>query len=200
MTDAQVSYLRSLMARREITETERAGLEKLIEDGLTKGQAALWIDLAKKRPEKPATATEAPAQKKETPDVPAGRYGLSGADGQVRFYRVDRPTEGKWKGYTFVKLLIGSPGAWRAEQINRSIRPQILAAIGADAEAALRLFGQKFEQCGACSSPLSDPRSRAAGYGEICAGKRGYWYPTLAEALKILGEEPAGAEQLEMAQ
>jgi hypothetical protein len=129
--------------------------------------------------------------------VPEGRYALQGDDGVVRFYQVDKPTDGRWKGYTFLKQLFGSPGDWRKERINaRQNRPlynRVMSAIAADVAGAFRLYGQKTEQCGACHSPLSTTRSRAAGYGKKCADTHGLWYPSEAEARAILNEM-AGAK------
>lgn len=135
-----------------------------------------------------AAASSLPA-KASKPDIPAGKYALKRQDGQIVFYQVDRPEEGKWRGYTFTKRLVGGVGHWMTYPVQRQERDGIERAIAVDREGAARLFGLTAEACSHCSSPLSIPQSRAAGYGEKCAAKHGYWYPTLAEALKMLGEE-----------
>lgn len=108
--------------------------------------------------------------------VPAGRYSVDKADGSGSvFYQVDRPTEGRWAGYTFVKLLLGAPGDWRRERVNRRDVAGILSRIAADGprEASLR-FGLEAGVCGVCGSPLSNEESRALGIGPVCREKAGW--------------------------
>lgn len=200
-TASQVRYIRTLSGERTVpvagkSHEEANLLERLFDLSgwrgeefdpehdkfVSKKEASALITYLQKLPR-----VEAPKSESK-PEVPAGRYALPGTDGLVRFYKVDRPTEGRWKGYTFVKLLLGAPGHWREERINRSVESSVLATIAKDPEGQARLFGRKTRTCGHCSSPLSDPQSRVAGYGETCAGNHGYWYPTKAEALEMLGE------------
>jgi hypothetical protein len=213
-TPPQVSYIRGLYEKRVVPDAGRTPSEATwLERGfdilgwgsdeynaehdkfVSKAEAGDVITFLKSLPWKPREDGPATgrAPQGNQDEVPEGRYALQGKDGVVRFYQVEKPPDGRWKGYTFVKILIGSPGDWRKERLNRSVQPAILSAIAADVAGALRLYGQKTEQCGACHSPLSTTRSRAAGYGEICAGKWGLWYPSEAEARAILNEM-AGAE------
>lgn len=119
------------------------------------------------------------------PSVVEGRYALYTGDGTVAFYKVDRPTEGKWAGRIFVKLLIGAPGHWHEMKASLETMARI-EEMGAVESA--RLFGYKSKSCGQCGSPLSNLRSRAAGFGEVCAAKLGWPYPSENEARRILRE------------
>lgn len=125
-------------------------------------------------------------------EVPQGRYALQDEDGMVRFYQVDKPTDGTWKGNTFLKQLFGSPGDFTKEPIkrryNRALYDKVMSAIAADVHGALVLFGRKTKQCGVCHSPLTTARSRAGAIGPHCAAKYGYWYPSEAEARALLEE------------
>lgn len=140
----------------------------------------------------PSPAKATPVRKVTQDELPAGRYALAGEDGVVRFYKVDHgsPRSKRWAGYVFLNGLLGSPGAWREIRLSAAERNMILAKLADDPQAAASLFGQKFRVCGnhKCLSPLSNPQSRAAGYGPDCAANHGWWYPTLTEALKILSE------------
>jgi hypothetical protein len=208
-TPPQVRFIRGLYEERRVPpggETPREA--ELLERGfdilgwasdeydaehdkfVSKAEASDVITMLKGYPvqESPKTRKGSVAPQGNQDEVPAGRYALQGEDGVVRFYQVDKPTDGRWVGYTFVKILIGSPGDWRKERLNRSLQPAILSAIAADVAGSLRLYGQKTEQCGACNSPLSTTRSRAAGYGQKCADTHGLWYPSEAEARAILNE------------
>jgi hypothetical protein len=122
------------------------------------------------------------------PGVVAGMYALPASEG-TRFYKVGVPDKGKWVGWIFLSALSGSPGYWRTTPIKATAhKTSVLNAIAANPSRAAQLFGRKYQICGRCSSPLTDPRSRAAGYGATCAEKLGWHYPTDAEALAFLGE------------
>lgn len=126
----------------------------------------------------------------ELPEVPAGRFAIVGGDGTVDFYQIDRPDKGKWKDYIFLSLLLGSTDGFNRSAIkNPKAKATIMGKIqAAGIEESARLFGQKTNRCGHCLADLTNPQSRAAGYGGTCAAKHGYWYPSESEALKILGE------------
>jgi hypothetical protein len=140
------------------------------------------------KPSEVAAATKAWSGRNT--DVPEGRYAIQAHPTKpVEFYKVDRPTLGRWAGYTFVKQLIGSPGHLSELPVrDRAQRGDILAEIGRDVRYATVLFGRKLGMCGRCGSPLTNVRSRAAGYGERCAEIMGWPYPTEQEAMNILQE------------
>ncbi len=102
------------------------------------------------------------------PDVPAGRYAIRGTDGVVKFYVVDKPTEGKWAGCTFVDQQAGDD---LHPVKDRARRTDILAAIGVDPLSASRLYGTELGRCGVCNRTLTDPDSIAAGIGPVCASR-----------------------------
>lgn len=195
-TDAQVRFLNVLFSKvAKLTGTEPVA----VPDDLSKKAASALIDKLSVQVEKlerarpPGLTLPAEIRQAATPqpvnDVPEGRYAVRGSDRTVDFYKVDCPTEGRWAGYVFASLLTGAPGDWAKQRLSKPATATLLARIqAAGVEDSARLFGEKTESCGNCGSPLSDPQSRVAGYGETCAGKHGYWYPTLAEALEILNE------------
>lgn len=108
----------------------------------------------------------------DLPDVPAGHYAIaSTGNNDLAFYRVDRPTEGRWAGRTFVKLIIGG----RPDTpVGRAAVPGILARIAAAgiAEAAT-LYGREIGRCYVCNRTLTDETSRAYGIGPDCASRYG---------------------------
>ena len=120
-------------------------------------------------PEAPAPAPARPARP-SLPDVPAGLYAIVDPTGRndLRFYRVDRPTEGRWAGYTFLKAVVGGHPD---ERVAREAVAGILAAIAADPEAGPR-YGREIGRCYRCNRHLTDEVSRAAGIGPDCAGRR----------------------------
>jgi hypothetical protein len=187
-TDKQIDYIKSLATTRAwdqpSTHPDNTTVIRHILDGgsVSRYYAAAAINYLKHwcpiiaRPDDPAGR------------VPSGKYAVADEDGVVRFYDVDKPTDGRWKGWTFLSSLTGAPGSWRETRVPRATRDKVLAAIADDVEGSARLFGQKHQACGQCGSPLSNVRSRAAGYGETCAEKRGWYYPSEEAARATLNE------------
>lgn len=95
-----------------------------------------------------------------------GFYALGEGD-DVSFYRVERPTAGRWAGRTFVK----AQGSEQFYPIERGPAWAILTRIAADPEAAGMLYATKLERCRDCRRKLTDKESRAAGRGPDCRSK-----------------------------
>lgn len=199
-TAAQRSYIISLAEGREVpvsgtveTAMHIRLAEHLLGDpeySMSKREASAAITWLRTLPI--SVRLEAAAKKAGTSQqhetVLEGRYAVETPD-VVKFYKVDRPTEGKWTGYVFVKMLVGSPGDWSEYPIKGAAREAVFIAIeSAGVRESAVLFGRKTQRCGRCMSPLSDPRSRAAGYGQHCASLLGWPYPSRQEALAFLGE------------
>lgn len=106
--------------------------------------------------------------------VPAGRYAVETEDGATNglaFYKVDRPTEGRWAGKVFVKLMVSDEEQRMSWSATRSILAKI-AEVGA-AEASAR-YGHEIGECGICGRTLTNDESRERGIGPICAAKNGW--------------------------
>lgn len=101
------------------------------------------------------------------PKVAKGYYAIE-VDGVLKFYRVDRPTEGKWAGYTFLSVQ-ASDDFWPIK--NRDQKRAILELIAADPKAAGARYGREIGRCYRCHRTLTDATSRANGIGPDCAGK-----------------------------
>lgn len=99
------------------------------------------------------------------PDVPAGRYAVTGDNGQTVFLKVDRPTEGPYKGKTFVSIQAG-------DELHKALGASVtlLRKILADgAKAASIRYGKELQKCGVCNRSLTVKASRDAGIGPKCA-------------------------------
>jgi hypothetical protein len=101
------------------------------------------------------------------PTVSAGRYAIP-FDGVLKFYRVDRPTEGKWAGRLFLKVC-ASDNTWPVK--DPKTQALVMDAIAVDPFAALCLYGKELGHCGHCGKALTDSESRRLGIGPICRGK-----------------------------
>jgi len=105
-------------------------------------------------------------------DIPAGRYAIRNGEGEVEFYKIDKPTEGKWANYVFLKIMASDteyPIKSAARQM--SVYKAILEVTPA---AASRAYGVEIGHCGVCGRTLTDNESIAAGIGPVCAAKLGW--------------------------
>jgi len=106
--------------------------------------------------------------------VPAGRYAIeteSGAINELAFYKVDRPTEGRWAGKVFVKLMI-SDGEQRLSWATTKTVLAKIAEVGAAAASAR--YGHEIGECGVCGRTLTNDESRERGIGPVCAAKNSW--------------------------
>jgi hypothetical protein len=152
---------------------------------LTKKQASKWIETLLNLPDKGGTAAD---EKQDWPDVPAGRYALMGEqnpgpnhpnpndDDTITFYKVDRPTEGRWTGYTFLSAGKGGPHGepeWIA--IRKADRKRaLLEEIARDPGSAAQMYGMELGHCGVCGRTLTDETSRQYGIGPVCRERTGW--------------------------
>lgn len=116
-------------------------------------------------------------QSVQFPDIPAGRYALDTDEG-VKFYKVDRPDQGRWAGYTFVKRLRaqGYHGLDQLAEVRMYVGQQVevAKAIAENPEAAMARFGHAIGHCGRCGRELTKDESIKLGIGPVCAGKLGW--------------------------
>lgn len=104
-------------------------------------------------------------------DVPAGYYAVESATGNndLDFFRVDKPTDGKWRGYTFVKRVVGGHSDIRIRGTQAEAAMQAIVAAGPF--KAGQLYGQKIGRCYKCHRSLTDETSRQLGIGPECRKK-----------------------------
>lgn len=101
--------------------------------------------------------------------IPVGAKGKAyyalEVDGTTRFYRIERPTKGKWAGYTFLTVQAG-------DDFHRVLNPAPLLnrLVAEHAEAAAR-YGAEIGACSRCNRTLTDETSRALGIGPDCRKK-----------------------------
>ena len=171
-TESQITYLRSLM----MDKAARLGLDaaeasaKLdawlptLDINHASAHIGFTLDALKALPK-----VQAPAV-----DVPAGRYAVATEDGATNalaFYKVDRPTEGRWAGYTFVKLIVSDD----EQRLSRAASQAVLAKIAEVGPAeASALYGHEIGSCGVCGRTLTNDESRARGIGPVCIERMGW--------------------------
>lgn len=168
-TDASKDYLVRLLVERTAGVTEEQVIAIVATLDEQKGQKGVSkaIDEAKALP-KLARVNTAPAP---THAVPAGRYAVTGEAGMTVFVKVDRPTEGRWAGYTFVKVQVSDDEM----RVSRTTEATLLRKIeDAGVQAAMVRYGLELGHCGHCGRTLTNEASREAGIGPVCSAKMGW--------------------------
>lgn len=149
----------------EAIETARAAFP-----GRTVADASDAIDRAKRTADRLKAAAPVAVAPVAPQAVADGHYALVDAEGVVKFYEVNSPTEGKWAGRTFVAVQASDE---RYSVKNPAARSAILAAIAADPKAAMLRYGAELGRCGHCNRTLTS-EWRKVGIGPVCNGKMGW--------------------------
>ena len=178
-TAKQIDFLRSLCEGLETTLEAETDVRTLTIPG-----ASMLISELKDRRKlvvQLPTVQQAMSQPKQSDPtraawaIPVGEKGSAHyaleVDGVTKFYRVSRPTAGKWAGRTFLEV--------QASEEYHAIRNwdtarTVLEQIAANPEAASARYGLKIKRCGICSRKLTKEESRERGIGPICAEKSGW--------------------------
>ena len=120
-----------------------------------------------------------------------GAYAIEDpADGRLRFLEVDKPKDGQWQHWTFVKVR-ASDELHKLGSVNprygtyKGKAPTLVRALAALDKAGLQQaairFGLEIGECGFCRRSLTDDEgdvnSRTLGYGPVCAGRHGLYHP-----------------------
>jgi hypothetical protein len=121
---------------------------------------------------KPQAARRATAPRPTT-DIPAGRYAVPSRTGanDLDFWKIDRPTEGRWNGYTFVARILGGHDPIKVRGAEAAAA--ISAIESAGWQNAAQVYGQQIGSCGRCNRSLSDVTSRFTGFGSHCRSEIG---------------------------
>jgi hypothetical protein len=170
----QAAWIIDIATTREgVTEAMTESVKVRLEQGFAKFAGSQFITSYKDLPRKAQSAAKAeaiaPGAPTQDAEVPAGRYAVvDPTDGVIKFYRLDRPTEGRWAGYVFLKVQASD----ELHPIrNHAHRDSILAAISTDIDGCAAAYGQLLGKCYACGRTLTDETSRALGIGPDCRAK-----------------------------
>jgi len=179
MTHPQYKYIMDLVKKVELEPEHHEWLDANLPWGpvetethnqwvniglIDKPKASKVIDQLKLRPSR----RQAPALKEPLPDVPAGYYAIDHKD-TLMFYRVTRPTEGKWIGWCFVDVQ-ASAEFYPIKNLDEK-RAILQAILDSPPRAAAERYGQEIGNCGICGRTLTNQESREVGIGPICRAR-----------------------------
>jgi len=106
--------------------------------------------------------------------IPTGRYAVKTEEGHWSFWSA---WHGDQKGITFLDQLVARPDGLEKERVTLQVAAAIAAKIVAMGVDESRIeFGLQIGWCGYHDGPLTNPISRALGYGEECARNNGLPY------------------------
>jgi hypothetical protein len=93
------------------------------------------------------------------------------------------------------KALIGRSFQYMKGGVRRLRECMAAGTVHKLTEAEAQAFGKLHGFCCNCGIDLDDDRSLAVGYGPVCAGHNGWFYPTYTQASEMLGRPcaPKGA-------
>ena len=173
LSSKQQGFIARLTSER-VVPSAGAHLEDIAaakEGTLGRQQASSLIEFLMGLPKQPRTGQTGDNAAVSLPDVPEGHYAIPSLTGNndLDFFRVDRPTEGKWAGYTFLKRVVGGKPDL---PVARAQRRQVLEAIvAAGIDAARQQYGVSIGRCYVCNRHLTDELSRQLGIGPDCRKK-----------------------------
>lgn len=119
-------------------------------------------------PARPAHITLRQIAKREA--VPAGRYAIY-EQAVLKFYRVSKPTEGRWSGRIFVERQLGDD---LIPLKTHATKNAVLDQIAQNPQEAMLRYGREIGTCGHCGRTLTNEDSRALGIGPVCRGRMGW--------------------------
>lgn len=104
-------------------------------------------------------------------DIAPAYYATKSITGNndLDFWKVDKPSEGKWAGYIFVMRVIGG-NPHKAVSGREKFRA-LEEILKAGPRSSATLFGQTIGRCWRCGRHLTDETSRSLGIGPECRSK-----------------------------
>lgn len=175
MTDKQRDFIVSLLEKRDLSSLtigQQAFFSDVVNlERLNKQKASDAIQLLKPLPFKTQASVETSVKEEpaEFANVSKGRYFIvDPTDSVEKFFKVDKPTDGRWKGYTFLHVQASDDFYPIKDTAHRNA---VMAEIAKDPITAMNEYGIRLERCGCCGRTLTAKDSRLRGLGPVCAGR-----------------------------
>lgn len=168
-SEAQKKFIGDLLDEREVKPDFpfHEYIEDYSADAISKPDASALITALQKTPVI-FRGERTSGRSADLPEVPSGLYAVEDDDGDLKFYRVQRPKSGKWSGWTFVDVQASSD-FYPVRPISKA--KAVLAKIAKDPRAAGMRYGRELGKCCKCRRILTNKVSRKYGIGPICAGR-----------------------------
>jgi len=165
-TEKQINFYKSLVMGKDLIDTQRyqlmTNLSKLTRKTIS--DTISWlVGIPWKKKEVVVNTPVAPQIRTVT--LNPGRYAINHPSGELRFYQIDRPVQGRWAGVVFLSQLSGENHIAIRDRTEKDF---IFSLIAMNPTESLKLYGQKIGRCGHCKKTLTDQVSRDFGIGPVC--------------------------------
>jgi hypothetical protein len=168
ITEKQQAFILRLLDEREHGMDAALDTIKATVPEMSKQQASDMISALLKYSEKASAPKDDNYGIPSVDDLPAGRYAINSADGELTFYEVWRGT----RKPEYVKLYV-LHGPDSTEVPFGKGMVTILKSIAQEAGAAAVRYGHEIGACSICNKRLTNRVSRALGIGPVCGGR--FW-------------------------
>jgi hypothetical protein len=177
-SEKQVSFVRDLIAGREVEADLAAGILEHIEAGTyDKRSASSDIDAFLKLPKRAKATGGMQALLARVPKskyaVPTLEFEATTADevfpGDLVFIEVK-----EYMSTLYARQLHGAPGDFTRSKLSASAVKALVEIIERDPYKYVKLFGDHYTCCGSCGAVLTDEKSRELMLGPECRKKFGF--------------------------
>jgi len=181
-SEKQISFIKSLVAEREMTQDERDA-RSMTTHLLTKKTASELIDILLKLPKRTDkvafTATATGSLQEALAKAPKSKYAIPVEE--IDIIVENTPMHGdllfieirEYMNRLFMRRLTGAPGGFSRWHVNPKDAATIAEHIAKDPYRYTKIFGEHYSCCGSCGAELTDPVSRELQLGPECRKKFG---------------------------
>lgn len=175
-TPKQISFVRDLLATREVDAATAEHIEDTISAGhYTKSHASEDINAFLKLPTR-AKATG--GMQTLLASVPKSKYAIPADELELSSVKVANDllfVEIKeYMNTLYIRTLHGAPGAFNRGKLTAEQTKEVITILSVDPYKYTQLFGKHYSCCGSCGAELTDARSRELQLGPECRKKFGF--------------------------
>lgn len=177
-TAAQLSYLRNLVAQKQMPAEVRLGAELAMSRlDFTRAQASQLIDRFARLQDRPR---EAQPVASHLVGLPHSKYALSTEElghqhaaslagrNDMAFFEVK-----EYRGTVYMRQLFGAPGSFNKSRLSSADERAVALLIQVDPLRAAQRFAVHYSCCARCGAELTDQTSRELGLGPTCRAQFG---------------------------
>lgn len=177
-SEKQISFVRDLIAGREVADDIAADILERIEAGVyDKRSASSDIDAFIKLPKR---AKAKSGMQELLARVPKSKYAIPTLELEATLADDEFHNElvfveiKEYMSTLYARQLHGSPGGFNRSKLSSATVKALVELIAQDPYKYTRLFGEHYSCCGSCGATLTDDKSRELMLGPECRKKFGF--------------------------
>ena len=178
-SEKQISFVRDLMANREVADDLVEHISEAIELGVySKKHASVDIDAFLKLPKRAKATKSASPMQSLLASVPKSKYAIPADEHELTSVEVTNDIMfveiKEYMSTLYMRQLHGAPGSFNRSKLTSDQVADVIAILSRDPYKYTRLFGEHYACCGSCGAELTDARSRELQLGPECRKKFGF--------------------------